>query len=300
MSFPAFVKIVEVGPRDGLQNEAKTISTDIKVEFINRLSNTGLRVIEATSFVSPKWIPQLADHREVFARIDKKSAVAYPVFVPNLKGLQNAIAAGVKEIAIFSTPSEAFSKRNINVSVAENLHEIAQMMQLAQQHQLRVRGYISCVLGCPYEGEIAPQAVADLAEKLIQLGCYEISLGDTIGVGTPVKTRVMLEHVLKKVPVEKIAVHFHDTYGQALANILVALECGVAVIDSAVGGLGGCPYAQGASGNVATEEVLYMLNGMGIGTGVDLAAVVRVGRFIGEFLGRPLGSKVSLAMGDVG
>lgn len=296
MTFPKSVKLVEVGPRDGLQNESKTIPTHVKIEFINRLSETGLRVIEATSFVSPKWIPQLADHRQVFQGITKKTSISYPVFVPNERGLKNALEAGVKEVAIFSTPSEEFCKRNINCSVAENLQHIAEILKLAKENQVPVRGYISCVLGCPYQGEIDPNSVADLAEKLIQLGCYEISLGDTIGVGTPGKTKTMLELVLKKVSTEKLAVHFHDTYGQALANIYVTLECGIAIIDSSVGGLGGCPYAKGATGNVATEDVLYMLNGMGIKTGVDLNKIIEVGRFIVGYLERPMQSKVNLAL----
>ncbi|MHB1946598.1 MAG: hydroxymethylglutaryl-CoA lyase [Gammaproteobacteria bacterium] len=296
MAFPKFVKMVEVGPRDGLQNEAQAIPTDVKIDFINRLSTTGLRVIEVTSFVSPKWIPQLADHREVFQGIHKNPAIAYPVFVPNLTGLEKAIAVGVKEVAIFSTPSEQFSQRNVNCSVAENLQKIAEMSEFAKQHHIRMRGYISCVLGCPYEGEIRPEAVAELADKLIQLGCFEISLGDTIGVGTPLKTKILIEKVKKKVAYQNLAVHFHDTYGQALANIYVALESGIAVIDSSVSGLGGCPYAKGATGNVASEDVLYMLNGMGIETGVDLKKLIEVGEFISEKLNRAVDSKVNRAL----
>jgi hydroxymethylglutaryl-CoA lyase len=293
--FPAKVKMVEVGPRDGLQNEAMFIPTDVKIEFINRLSETGLSVIEATSFVSPKWVPQLADNQEVFSGINKKNTIHYPVLIPNLSGLENALAVNVKEIALFCTPSEAFSQRNTNCSVAESVERIAKIMPVAKQHNLRVRGYISCVLGCPYEGEISSLAVADLAEKLIQLGCYEISLGDTIGVGTPLKTQKMLIDVIKKIPIEKLAVHFHDTYGEALANIYVALQNGIQVIDSSVSGIGGCPYAQGASGNVASEDVLYMLNGLGIETGVDLKKLILVGQFISDVLQRPSQSKVSLA-----
>ena len=296
MSFPTSVKIVEVGARDGLQNETKIVPTNVKVEFINQLSETGLSVIEATSFVSPKWIPQMGDHSEVFKAINKKENILYPVFVPNLRGLKDAVAAGVKEIAVFSTPSEKFCQRNVNCSVAESLTHIAEIIELAKQHQVHVRGYLSCVLGCPYEGEINPQSVADLAEKLVQMGCYEISFGDTIGVGTPGKTQILLSTILNKIPLEKVAVHFHDTYGQALVNIYVALELGIHVIDSSVSGLGGCPYAQGATGNVATEEVLYMLNGLGIKTGVDLEKILSVGRFITEFLDRDMQSKVNLAM----
>lgn len=296
MSLPTSVKIVEVSPRDGLQNETKVIPTNIKIELINRLSETGLSVIEATSFVSPKWVPQMADHSEVFQAINKKENISYPVFVPNLRGLKDALAVGVKEIAVFTTPSEQFCQRNVNCSVTESLNHIAEMIELAKQHQVRVRGYLSCVLGCPYEGDIAPAAVANLTEKLLQLGCHKISLGDTIGVGTPGKTKILLEAVLKKIPHEHVAVHFHDTYGQALVNIYVALELGIHVIDSSVAGLGGCPYAKGATGNVATEDVLYMLNGLGIKTGVDLEKVVAVGRFITEYLDREIQSKVNLAM----
>lgn len=284
MSFPSKVKIVEVGPRDGLQNEKITIPTNSKIEFINRLSDTGLKVIEATSFVSPKWIPQLADHSEVFQGIQKKAGVSYPVFVPNEKGLRKAIDAGVKEIAVFTTPSETFCQKNINASVQESLQYIADMTEIAKQQNILTRGYISCALGCPYEGKIDPARVADLAEKLVELGCYEISLGDTIGVGTPLQTKKMLQMVLDKVPVEKVAVHFHDTYGQALVNIYVALELGIAVVDSSIAGLGGCPYAKGASGNVATEDVIYMLNGMNIETGVDLKKILATGTFITQIL----------------
>ena len=292
MSFPTFVKLVEVGPRDGLQNEKKNIPTDIKIDFINRLSETGLSVIEATSFVSPKWVPQLADHNEVYEKITKKENVSYPVLVPNLKGLESALLAGVKDIAVFTTPSETFCQRNINSSVSDSIKTISDVISLAKKNNIRVRGYLSCVLGCPYEGEISPDAVARLAEQLIQLGCYEISLGDTIGVGTPIKTQCLLETVKRKAPVEKLAVHFHDTYGQALVNIYAALEMGVAVIDSSVAGLGGCPYAKGASGNVASEDVLYMLNGMGIKTGVDLAQLMQAGRFITMYLEKATRSKV--------
>lgn len=295
MTLPTTVKLVEVGPRDGLQNESKIIPTNIKIEFINRLTETGLSVIEATSFVSPKWIPQLADQTDVLQGINKKSGVSYPVLVPNVKGLENAINAGATEIAVFTTPSEQFCKRNINCTVDESLEIIANVIKKAAEHSISIRGYLSCVLGCPYEGEISPQSVADLAAKLIQLGCYEVSLGDTIGVGTPKNTKNMLTMVQKQVATEQLAVHFHDTYGQALANIYVALECGIKVIDSSVSGLGGCPYAKGASGNVATEDVVYMLNGMGIKTGIDLDKLIQVGRFITQQLGRPSQSKVNLA-----
>jgi hydroxymethylglutaryl-CoA lyase len=295
MPIPQSVKLVEVGPRDGLQNEINIVPTQIKIDFINRLSETGLSVIEVTSFVSPKWIPQLADQKEVFSGITKKSGVAYPVLVPNVKGLENAMAVGVTEIAVFTTPSEKFSQKNTNTSVADSLKNIADVINIASQHDIRVRGYLSCVLGCPYEGEIKPNAVAHLAEQLIKLGCYEVSLGDTIGVGTPLKTKAVLEAVIKKIPSKQLAVHFHDTYGQALANIYVALECGIQVIDSSVAGLGGCPYAKGAAGNVATEDVLYMLNGMGIHTDVDMQKLIQAGQFILQHLGRDTVSKAHKA-----
>lgn len=295
MSFPTQVKIVEVGPRDGLQNESKFIPTDVKIDLINRLSDTGLTVIEATSFVSPKWIPQLADHKDVFMGIRKKPGISYPVLVPNLKGFDEAIALGVKEIAVFTTPSEQFSQKNTHCSVAESLERISEVVNKAQQHDVKIRGYISCVLGCPYEGEITPAKVAVIADKLFKMGCYEISLGDTIGVGTPLKTQQLLLTVAKDIPVSQLAVHFHDTYGQALANIYVALQQGIATIDSATAGLGGCPYAKGATGNVATEDVLYLLNGMNIKTNVDLKKIIAVGQYISEYLGRKPQSKVSLA-----
>lgn len=298
MSLPKRVKIVEVAPRDGLQNEAKTIPTATKIDFINRLSQTGLSVIEATSFVSPKWIPQLGDASEVFAGIDKERGVTYPVLVPNVTGLKAAMAVGVKEIAVFTTASEKFSQKNTNCSVKESMERIAQVVTVAKQHQLRVRAYLSCVLGCPYEGEMAPEKTAKLAQELAALQCDECSLGDTIGVGTPLKTQQLIEKVAAVIPIEKIAVHFHDTYGQALVNIFAAMQMGVAIIDSSVAGLGGCPYAKGASGNVATEDVVYMLNGMGIETGVDLAKLVNVGRFISAILGHAVTSKVNTAFSD--
>lgn len=295
MNFPKEVKLVEVGPRDGLQNEAVFVPTASKIEFINRLSETGLRVIEATSFVSPEWIPQLADHSEVFSGINKNKNINYPVLVPNVSGLKAALAVEVKEIAVFTSPSEQFCQHNTNCSVAESIERITKVISLAQTQQLRVRGYLSCTLGCPYEGKIAPEKVARLAEKLIALGCYEISLGDTIGVGTPHQAQDLINTVSKNIPIEKLAVHFHDTYGQGLANIYAALECGINTIDSSVAGLGGCPYAQGAAGNVATEDVLYLLNGLGIKTGVDLTKLIAVGRFITEILGKKPLSRVNLA-----
>lgn len=297
MSFPTNVTIVEVSPRDGLQNEAIIIPTAIKIALIDQLADTGLRVIEAASFVSPKWVPQFADAQEVLQGIHKKDGVCYPVLVPNLKGFDLARAAQATDIAVFATASEQFALRNTNCTVAESLQRIAEVVAAARLHNIKVRAYLSCVLGCPYEGEIAPNKTAELAAELMQLGCYEISLGDTIGVGTPLKTQRLLEVVSKKVPVNQLAVHFHDTYGQALANIYAALTFGVATIDSSVAGIGGCPYAKGATGNVATEDVVYLLNGMGIHTGVDLPKLIKVGRFISAQLGRIPQSKVNLAMG---
>lgn len=300
MSFPKAVKIVEVSPRDGLQNESLIIPTDIKIDFINQLTETGLTVIEATSFVSPKWVPQLADASEVLQRIHHKKGVHYPVLVPNQKGFEKALAAGAKEVAVFATPSEQFSAHNTNCSVAESIERIQEVMQLAKAHAMPVRAYLSCVLGCPYEGGMKPEKVAHLAALLFNMGCYEISLGDTIGIGTPFKTKKLLECVSKEVPLKQLAVHFHDTYGQALANIYVALEKGIAVIDSSVAGLGGCPYAKGATGNVATEDVVFMLNELGIETQVDLKKLVAVGRFISAQLKRKPQSKVNQALGGAG
>jgi hydroxymethylglutaryl-CoA lyase len=293
---PRSVKMVEVGPRDGLQNESATLGTDIKVELIDRLSDTGLSVIEAGAFVSPKWVPQMADTADVLARITRKPDVLYPVLVPNMKGFEAARAAGATEIAIFTAASETFTQKNINCSIDESLERFAPVCAAAAKANVKVRGYISCVLGCPYEGEVPPTCVGGVAARLLALGAYEISLGDTIGVGTPAMTQAMLDAVAAQVPVEKLAVHFHDTYGQALANILAALEKGVAVIDSSVAGLGGCPYAPGASGNVASEDVLYMLNGMDICTGVDLDKLARIGRFIADALHRTPNSKVNIAL----
>lgn len=296
MSFPSYVKLVEVSPRDGLQNEAKIIPTDIKIAFINQLSGTGLKVIEVTSFVSPKWIPQLADHKQVFQNISKDPAIEYPVLIMNKQGLENALTMGVKEIAIFSTPSEQFSQKNTNRSVTENNEITIELINIAKKNNIKVRGYISCVLGCPYEGDISPEKVAHLADQLIHWGCYEISLGDTIGVGTPKKTKILLDAVKAKIPMQQIAVHFHDTFGQALTNIYVALQSGINIIDCSVSGLGGCPYAKGASGNVATEDVLYLLNGLHIETGVSLEKLIHAGRFITKYLNRESRSKVNLAI----
>jgi hydroxymethylglutaryl-CoA lyase len=300
MSFPKKVKIVEVSPRDGLQNEATFVPTAIKIDLVQQLAETGLSYIEATSFVSPKWVPQLADGRSVFLNIKKKPGVTYSALVPNLKGLLLALEVGVDEIAVFTTPSEEFSKHNTNCSVSQSLEKIAALLTCAKAENKRVRAYVSCVLGCPYEGEIAPIKVATLSKTLYQMGCDEISLGDTIGVGTPFKTQALLEMVAKDVPLAKLAVHFHDTYGQALANIYVALATGISIIDSSVAGLGGCPYANGATGNVATEDVVYMLNGMRIETGVDLEKLIKVGRFISSYLHKKPASKVNLSWGGLG
>ena len=291
------VRIVEVGPRDGLQNEAVNVSPESKVELIERLAAAGLTTIEAGSFVSPKWVPQMAGTAEVFAKLSRRKGVKYAALTPNARGLEAALQAGADEAAVFAAASESFSRKNINCSIAESLQRFEEVMALAQAHSLPVRGYVSCVMGCPYEGAIAPAAVADVAAKLIDMGCYEVSLGDTIGVGTPGHVWRMLDAVMSRVPTEKLAVHFHDTYGQALANVLAALERGIGVADSAVGGLGGCPYARGASGNLATEDLVYMLNGMGIETGIDLDAVLAAGAFIRGLIGRPAVSRVAQARG---
>jgi len=293
---PDRVRIVEVGPRDGLQNEKGEVPTAVKLELIERLADAGIPSVEATAFVSPKWIPQMADHTEVLERIRRKPGVSYPVLTPNLKGFEAARAAGATEVAVFGAASEAFSKKNINCSIAESLDRFRLVVEKALQEKIQVRGYISCVLGCPYEGDVEPQRVAEVAGALYDLGCYEISLGDTIGVGTPRKTQAMIEACTRRVPAAKLAGHYHDTYGQALANIYASLELGVATFDSSVSGLGGCPYAKGASGNVATEDVLYMLEGLGIETGVDLDKVVDTGIWISSILKRTPGSKAGRAI----
>lgn len=296
MQLPQQVKIVEVGPRDGLQNESASVPAEIKLELIHKLEQAGLTVIEAGSFVSPKWVPQMASSAEVFQSIEQKPGVSYPMLVPNLRGLESALSVGVQEIAIFAAASESFTRKNINCSIDESIARYGEVMAQARQHNLKVRGYVSCVLGCPYEGEIAVERVAEVAQRLYEMGCYEISLGDTVGVGTPVQAQQMIDAVAERVPVEKLAAHFHDTYGQALANLFAVLQRGVRVIDSSVSGLGGCPYAKGASGNVATEDVLYMLNGLGIKTGIDLPKLVEAGRFISDFLQREPASKVARAL----
>ena len=290
------VRIVEVGPRDGLQNEKTQVPTAAKIELVDRLSATGLRTIEATSFVSPKWVPQLADAAEVFAGIAKKPGVSYPVLVPNLQGYERALAAGAREVAVFTAASEAFNRKNTNAGVDESLARFAPVLERARADGVQVRGYVSTVLGCPYQGEVPLAEVVRVAAALHAMGCYEISLGDTIGVGTPARARAMLRAVAGAVPMAALAVHFHDTYGQALANILACLEEGVAVVDSAVAGTGGCPYAKGASGNVASEDVVYMLHGMGIDTGIDLRALAETGRWLAALLGRESGSKAGRAM----
>jgi hydroxymethylglutaryl-CoA lyase len=289
------VRIVEVGPRDGLQNEKTLIPAADKIALIDRLSATGLRSIEATSFVSPKWVPQLADAAEVYTGIAKTPGVRYPVLVPNEQGYERARAVGVDEIAVFTAASEAFNQRNINASIAESLQRFAPVISRAQADGVAVRGYVSTVLGCPYQGAVPVAEVVRVAKALHAMGCYEISLGDTIGVGTPTKAAAMLRAVAAEVPMAALAVHFHDTYGQALANILACLDAGVRVVDAAVSGTGGCPYAKGASGNVATEDVVYMLHGMGVETGVDLDALSDTGRWLSQRLGRDSGSRVTQA-----
>ncbi|KRG40673.1 hydroxymethylglutaryl-CoA lyase [Stenotrophomonas panacihumi] len=291
-----FVRVVEVGPRDGLQNEKTAVATADKIALIDRLSATGLRTIEATSFVSPRWVPQLADAAEVYAGIDRRPGIAYPVLVPNEQGYDRARAAGVTEVAVFTAASEAFNRANTNAGIDESIERFRPILARAAADGVKVRGYVSTVLGCPYQGEVAVSAVVDVARRLHDLGCYEISLGDTIGVGTPLKARRMLAAVAVEVPMAALAVHFHDTYGQALANIAACLEEGVRVVDSAVSGAGGCPYARGASGNVASEDVVYMLQGMGIDTGIDLPALAATGRWLAGLLGRETGSKAGRAL----
>ena len=293
---PARVRIVDVGPRDGLQNEKGEVPTAVKLELIERLADAGLQAIEATAFVSPKWIPQMADHTEVLERIRRKPGVSYPVLTPNLKGFEAARAAGATEVAVFGAASEAFSRKNINCSIAESLSRFRPVVEAADKSGIRVRGYISCVVACPYEGEVPPAKVAEVAGALYDMGCYEVSLGDTIGAATPGKTQRMIEACLKRVPTDKLAGHFHDTYGQALANIFASMELGVATFDASVSGLGGCPYAKGASGNVATEDVVYMLHGLGIETGIDLDKLVETGTWISAFLKREPGSKAGRAI----
>ncbi|ROL64508.1 hydroxymethylglutaryl-CoA lyase [Pseudomonas vranovensis] len=295
MSLPEKVRLVEVGPRDGLQNEAQPISVADKVRLVDDLSAAGLSYIEVGSFVSPKWVPQMAGSAEVFANIQQRNGVTYAALAPNLRGFEDALAAGVKEVAVFAAASEAFSQRNINCSISDSLQRFVPIIEAARQHGGRVRGYVSCVLGCPYEGKVSAEQVAPVARELFDMGCYEVSLGDTIGTGTPGATRRLFEVVGAQVPRAQLAGHFHDTYGQALANIYASLLEGISVFDSSVAGLGGCPYAKGASGNVASEDVLYMLQGLGIDTGIDLQRLIAAGLRISEVLGRASGSRVARA-----
>ena len=296
MNLPPRVRIVEVGPRDGLQNEAAMVPTEVKVELIDRLTDAGLPAIEATSFVSPKWVPQMADAAAVMAAIRRRPGVSYPVLTPNMEGFDAARAARCDEVAVFVAASETFSRKNVNCSIAESLERVRPVAQAAAANAMRVRGYISCVLGCPYEGDVAPERVRDIAAALLAMGCYEISLGDTIGTGTPGKARKLIATVGEAVPVACQAGHFHDTYGQALANVYAALEMGVATFDSSVSGLGGCPYAKGATGNVATEDLLYLLQGLGLETGVDMTRLRIAGRYISDVLGRSPVSRVARAL----
>jgi hydroxymethylglutaryl-CoA lyase len=295
MTLPKTVNLVEVSPRDGLQNEQTNVSTIVKLEFIQKLAESGLKVIESTSFVSPQWVPQMADHSEVIKSIHRAPGVRYPALVPNVRGMELAIAAGVQEISVFTATTETFSKKNANCSLKESMERIGQVVDLAQQHHIPVRGYISCVIACPYEGMVSPLRTLDIAEQLIDLGCDQVSLGDTIGVATPGHVKSLLDMVLSKIPPEKIAMHFHDTYGQALANIYVSLEYEINHFDSSVAGLGGCPYARSATGNVATEDLVYMLNGLQIETGVDINKLLQAGQFICHYLNHPPKSKLSQA-----
>ncbi|WP_114325940.1 hydroxymethylglutaryl-CoA lyase [Candidatus Colwellia aromaticivorans] len=292
---PQQVKVVEVGPRDGLQNEAIPVSANDKINLIEKLSDAGVSYIESGSFVSPKWVPQMGTSTEVFEKLNRNKDVTYAALTPNMRGFEAALAVNADEVAIFGAASESFSQKNINCSIEESLARFAPIMEAAKKANIKVRGYVSCVLGCPYEGDIEPEQVALVAEKLLAMGCYEISLGDTVGVGNPASVTKMIQAVSARVPVEKLAVHFHDTYGQALTNIYAALQLGVSVVDSAVAGLGGCPYAKGASGNVATEDVVYMLNGLGITTGIDFNKLLKAGWFISNKLGKAPISKVSNA-----
>ncbi len=295
-ALPTRVKVVEVGVRDGLQNEPKTVPTGIKLGLVERLLEAGLRDIEAAAFVSPRWVPQMADHDALVRQLPRREGVRYSVLTPNLKGLEGALAAGADEVAVFGAASESFSRKNINCSIAESLDRFTEVIAAARNAKVPVRGYVSCALGCPYEGVVNPQAVATVAGTLYDMGCHEISLGDTIGVGTPLATQRMIEAVTQRVPIRHLAGHFHDTYGQALANVYASLTMGMASFDASVAGLGGCPYAAGASGNVATEDLIYLLQGLGIETGIDLDALAAAGQYICEYLGRPTRSRVALAL----
>ena len=290
------VRIVEVGPRDGLQNEARAVPTAVKLELVERLAAAGLRTIEATAFVSPRWVPQMADHAELLRALARRPGVEYPVLVPNLRGFEAALAAGATEVAVFAAASETFTRRNVNASIAESLERFAPVLAAARRHGVKVRGYVSCVVGCPYEGEIDPARVADVAGRLLDLGCHEISLGDTIGVGTPPSVMRMLEAVARRVPLARLAAHFHDTYGMAVANVHAAYQLGLRTFDGSVAGLGGCPYAKGATGNVATEDLVYLMSGLGAETGVDLALLAECAAWIAAALGREPASRVSRAL----
>ncbi|SFC45160.1 hydroxymethylglutaryl-CoA lyase [Marinospirillum celere] len=296
MPFPKQVRLVEVGARDGLQNEPNPVATETKLELIDRLGAAGVNYIEAASFVSPKWVPQMGDAREVMTGIQRREGITYAALTPNLKGLEGALETGVQEVAVFGAASESFTKKNINCTIAESLERFAPVIEKARDAGIPVRGYVSTVLGCPYEGDIAPEKVAEVSKTLFEMGCYEISLGDTIGVGTPLKAKRMLEVVSRDIPIDKLAAHFHDTYGQALANLYAVLEEGISIIDSSVAGLGGCPYAKGASGNVASEDVVYLLHGLGIQTGIDLQKLAETGHWITQSIQRPNRSKVGTAL----
>ncbi len=296
MTLPSKAKIVEVGPRDGLQNEKETISADVKVELVDRLTDAGFVNIEAASFVSPKWVPQMATSAEVMARITRKPGVIYSVLTPNMKGFEAALAAKADEVVIFGAASEAFSQKNINCSIAESIERFREVAEAAKQNKVRLRGSISCSFGCPYQGDVSPESVADVVRRLRELGCDEIDIADTIGVGTPRKVQAVMERAAKEFPIERLSGHFHDTYGQALANIYASMEVGIAIFHSSVAGLGGCPYAKGATGNVSTEDVLYMMNGLGVDTGIDLDKVVDAGQFISQHLGRKAVSRAGNAI----
>lgn len=296
MALPDKVKIVEVGPRDGLQNEKETITADVKIELVNRLTQAGFPNIEAASFVSPKWVPQMATSAEVMAGIARKPGVIYSALTPNMKGFEAALAAKADEVVIFGSASEAFSQKNINCSIAESIERFREVAQAAKQHNIRLRGSISCSFGCPYQGDVSPDSVADVVRRMRELGCDEIDIADTIGVGTPKKVQAVMTRVAQEFAIERLSGHFHDTYGQALANIYASLEVGIAIFHSAVAGLGGCPYAKGATGNVASEDVLYLLQGLGIETGIDLNAVVDAGQFISQHLGRKAVSRAGNAI----
>lgn len=296
MNLPQRVKIVEVGPRDGLQNESVTVPAEVKVQLVEMLADAGLAVIESGAFVSPKWVPQMATSGAVYQQISKRDGVSYPMLVPNLKGLELAHAAGVREVALFAATTETFSQKNTNCSIAESIERFNAVIDAALGLDIKVRGYISCVLGCPYEGEVSTDIVLMLAQKMFERGCYEVSLGDTIGVGTAGQAQTLVETLARELPIDRLAAHFHDTYGQALANIHAVMQSGISVIDSSVAGLGGCPYARGATGNVATEDVVYMLQGMGIETGIDMQKLLDAGRFISDFLGREPVSRAATAL----